>query len=306
MPVAFFVVLVALGAGGCRHGGGARGAAPEGGDLSDDEGVVVGKFGVPRFHALGAQSRALEVQRLPAGPASKPTRITFHEPLSDDDGRTAPFVARLPAGRYEITGWRMQFLTGDDSQDKPGIEFEVRPGGFTCIGALYPLRLWRSSGVPYLTAIVPRDECLVIEQQLMGKTSEDLPKLAVALASNRLCPTCRAEVDQGGGPPISGHHDPADLPLLIVEQRRLSGSDEFPLRWPAELTAATQPLQVKICVGAHGRVTEVDVLQSAHAALDAQVVEHVRAWRFMPFEIDGATTPFCYRPRWELRRPQSR
>jgi TonB family protein len=265
--------------------------------------VVIGKLGMPRFHALGAQSRQLEVRRLPGG---APVKIAFLEPLSDDDGRSAPFVARLPAGRYEVVAWRMDFLTGEDRQDNPGVEFEVPPGGFTCVGALYPLRLWRATGVPYMTAMIPRDECLVIEQQLRGHTSSDLPPLTVSLAANRLCRSCRAEVAQGGAAPISGQHDAGDLPLLIVEQRRLTGSDQFPLRWPADLPAGSRTVQVKVCVGADGRVGDVSVLQSAHAALDAQVLGHVRAWRFDPFHIEGSATPFCYRPRWELQRPQSR
>jgi TonB family protein len=64
-------------------------------------------------------------------------------------------------------------------------------------------------------------------------------------------------------------------------------------------------VQVKVCVGADGRVGDVSVLQSAHADLDAQVLGHVRGWRFDPFQIEGAATPFCYRPRWELQRPPS-
>lgn len=264
--------------------------------------MIIGKLGVPRFNALGAQARQLELRRLPGGATVK---ISFQEPLSDDDGRSAPFVARLPAGRYEIVSWKMDFITGEDRQDNPGVELEVRPGAFTCVGALYPLRLWRSTGVPYLTALIPRDECLVIEQQLRGRTSTDLPPLAVALAQNRMCRSCRAEVDQGGAPPLSGQHDASDLPLLIVEQRRLTGSDEFPLRWPADLPAGSRTLQAKICVGADGRVRDVAVMQSAHAALDAQVVSQVRNWRFHPFEIDGSPAPFCYRPRWELQRPEA-
>ena len=262
---------------------------------------MIGKFGMPRFHPIGADYRQLDIRRLPGGPTR---HIDFLEPLSDDEGRTAPFLARLPAGRYEITAWRLRSLAGPDAQEEPAVEFEVRGGSFTCVGALYPLRLWRS-GVPYVTALLPRDECLVIEQQMRGRVDEDLPRLQVSLARNRLCPSCRAEVDQGGGPPLSGHHDPNNLPMLIVELRRLTGSDQPAVRWPAALQESTRGLELKVCVGPDGRVGEAKVLRSAHADLDAQVLSNVRTWTFRPLTVGGRPAPFCYQPRWELRRPSS-
>jgi len=80
----------------------------------------------------------------------------------------------------------------------------------------------------------------------------------------------------------------------------------MPLRWPRELQAAgaqLHPLKLSICIGTDGRVYDTRVVDSAHPALDAQVLAHVQGWRFQPFQLDGRATPFCYKPRWDLRRP---
>jgi TonB family protein len=270
-------------------------------DLGDGEGVVVGKFGVPRFHALGAVGRQVEVRPLAGGPTR---RLTFIEELSDDEGRTAPFLARLPAGRYEVTSWRISFVTGEDAQAHAQVEFEVRPGRAACIGALYPLHLWRPSGVPYVTAVIPRDECLLIESQLGPRLPSDPPPVDLALASHTLCRSCRADVAQGGGDPLAGAHDTGDLPLLLAEQRRLGSSDEMPLRWPTQVGGpGGKALRLKVCVSTQGRVVEARVLDSVHAALDGQVVTAVLGWRFQPYVVEGRRVPFCYQPRWQLERP---
>jgi TonB family protein len=272
-------------------------------DLGRDEGLVLGKLGVPSFHAIGARGRRMQVRALGAGGAAVDAK--FFEDLSDDEGRTAPFLIRLPAGRYEITGWQLDFVTGQDAQDAPGVEFEVRPGIAVCIGALYPLHLRRASGVPYTTALIPRDECLVIDQQLRARAPRDMPRVEAGLAANRLCTSCRAEVAQGGMPALTGAFDSTALPLLVAEQHRLGDTDDLPLRWPREVEAQPRPLKLNVCVATDGRVYDARVLESAHPALDNQVLVRVQAWRFQPFRLEGRPTPFCYQPRWELQRPSA-
>ena len=184
----------------------------------------------------------------------RPVEARFFEDLSDDEGRTAPFLIRLPAGRYEITSWKLDLLTGEDAQDAPGVEFEVRPGVSVCIGALYPLHLRRASGVPYTTALIPRDECLIIDQQLRARAPRDMPRVETELAANRLCASCRAEVAQGGLPALTGVFDSAALPLLVAEQHRLGDADDLPLRWPREVDSQPRPLKLNVCVATDGRV----------------------------------------------------
>jgi hypothetical protein len=305
--IELFLLASLLVLSGCSTAGGATGARGDPGSamfdrLGDDEGLVMGKFGVPRFHALGAVGRHMEVRPVGGGPSQL---LTFIEDLSDDEGRTAPFLARLPAGRYEITGWRISFVTGEDTQQRAQVEFEVQPGRVACIGALYPLHLWRPTGVPYMTAVIPRDECLLIENQLQPRLPDDLPSVESALASHALCRSCRAEVAQGGGTPLSGAHDTGDLPVLVAEQRRLGSSDDMPLRWPHGVSrgSGSKALRLRVCVSTHGRVVEARVLDSVHAALDGQVVTTVLGWRFQPYVLEGHAVPFCYSPRWELERP---
>jgi len=297
------MLLVPTGCGASRSGARSeRAAGADLGDMRDGEGLVMGKFGVPRFHALGAVARQMQVRAVDPAGASRP--LSFLEELSDDEGRTAPFLARLPAGRYQITGWRLRFVTSEDSQDQAEVEFEVRPGRTACIGALYPLHLWRPSGTPYMTAVIPRDECLLIQNQLGPRLPDDLPPVDVALAAHRLCRSCRAEVAQGGADPLSGPHDTGDLPVLLAERQRLGSSDEMPLRWPTGLpTDAGKALRLRVCVSAQGQVVEARVIESVHAALDAQVVSAVLGWRFRPFRLEGVAAPFCYHPRWDLHRP---
>jgi TonB family protein len=132
-----------------------------------------------------------------------------------------------------------------------------------------------------------------------------MPRVESALAANRLCASCRAEVAQGGMPALTGPFDSTALPLLVAEQHRLSDTDDLPLRWPREVEAQPKPLKLNVCVATDGRVYDARVLESAHPELDNQVLTRVQAWRFQPFRIEGRPTPFCYQPRWELQRPSA-
>jgi TonB family protein len=304
-------LAVGLSLGGCATGPAGSAAFA---DLDGGEGLVLGKLGVPSFHAIGARGRRMQVRAIAGGgaageattgSAAAPVEARFFEDLTDDEGRTAPFLIRLPAGRYEITSWKLDLLTGEDAQDAPGVEFEVRPGVAVCIGALYPLHLRRASGVPYTTALIPRDECLIIDQQLRARAPRDMPRVETELAANRLCASCRAEVAQGGLPALTGVFDSAALPLLVAEQHRLGDADDVPLRWPREVDNQPRPLKLNVCVATDGRVYDARVLESAHPALDNQVLARVQAWRFRPFRMEGRLTPFCYQPRWELQRPNA-
>ena len=198
-------LAVGLSLAGCASGPAGSAAFA---DLDRGEGLVLGKLGVPSFHAIGAKGRRMQVRPV-GGKGAAPVDVRFFEDLSDDEGRTAPFLVRLPGGRYEISTWKLDFVTGEDAQDAPGVEFEVREGASVCIGALYPLHLRRASGVPYTTALIPRDECLIIDQQLRPRAPRDMPRVETALAANRLCAQCRAEVAQGGMPALSGAFDSA-------------------------------------------------------------------------------------------------
>jgi TonB family protein len=297
---ATLVVVMSVAPGGCASGPAGSAAFA---NLDGGEGLVLGKLGVPSFHAIGARGRRMQVRALARG--SAPVEARFFEDLSDDEGRTAPFLIRLPAGSYEITSWKLDFVTGEEAQEAPGVEFEVRPGASVCIGALYPLHLRRASGVPYTTALIPRDECLIIDQQLRARAPRDMPRVEAGLASNRLCASCRAEVAQGGMPALTGMFDSAALPLLVAEQQRLGEGDDLPLRWPRDVDAQARPLKLNVCVATDGRVYDARVLESAHPALDGQVLARVQTWRFQPYRMEGRPIPFCYQPRWELQRPHS-
>ena len=57
---------------------------------------------------------------------------------------------------------------------------------------------------------------------------------------------------------------------------------------------------VRVCVSAHGDVTDVKVLRGADPAIDPQIPVVLRRWRYRPYQVDGRAEAFCYNFRYEI------
>lgn len=271
--------------------------------LSPEEGIVIGKFGVPPAREVGPLSREVKIRRLADG---RQWKLPFGD--SEDGGRTAPFFVRLPAGRYAITYWSLVFLNSDEYQESPGVEFDVGPGGVTCVGSLYVVRLsgrfgTAPSGAYIHISVLPHDECQAMEPAFHQRAPNVRSPVQVRLATNLGCPSCRADLEPAARAVLAGPHDPGDLPVLIAERQRLTGDSRLSLQWPPDLALAQRSIRLKVCVSAEGKVQAVTVLESAHAELDRQVIDSVKAWRYQPYLVDDRPAGFCYRPRLELQPP---
>jgi len=62
----------------------------------------------------------------------------------------------------------------------------------------------------------------------------------------------------------------------------------------------TYTAMLRLCVSPEGRVTSVQVLKGAGAALDSQFPSVIGRWRYRPLLADGVPTPFCYLLRYEV------
>jgi outer membrane biosynthesis protein TonB len=59
----------------------------------------------------------------------------------------------------------------------------------------------------------------------------------------------------------------------------------------------------KICVDTGGRVSSVEVVESASAMIDPRWMATMRTWQYRPFSIGGRPVPFCHPQRLRMRVP---
>lgn len=57
----------------------------------------------------------------------------------------------------------------------------------------------------------------------------------------------------------------------------------------------------EICVDTAGKVSNVDIWQSADKIVDDDWVAKMRTWRYTPYVVDGRPTPFCHSMRLEVQ-----
>ena len=76
----------------------------------------------------------------------------------------------------------------------------------------------------------------------------------------------------------------------------------YSVRLPGALDRSGQAFRatVKICVTESGRVSNVSVLRSAGAAIDARLRDVLSRWRYRPWIQAGQETPFCYTFTYEM------
>jgi protein TonB len=79
-------------------------------------------------------------------------------------------------------------------------------------------------------------------------------------------------------------------------------AERYRVKLPLALarTGETYTAMLRLCVSAEGRVTSVQVLKGAGAALDGQFPSVMGRWRYRPLIADGVATPFCYVLRYEV------
>lgn len=103
-----------------------------------------------------------------------------------------------------------------------------------------------------------------------------------------------------GGTGTTAGPQPKILPPQMGAQLKLSGADPD---FPAYLRQAGTNYLVlaKIVVAASGMVESVSILKHAHPALDNNVVNVVKTWRFKPMMANGTPVPFAYVGRFEFK-----
>ena len=253
------------------------------GVVSPQHGVIIGKLGVPPYEDVGAMSRELRLVEMTTG---KNWVLSFVESLTDDDGRTAPFFANLPAGKYRLVSWKISFLPGPFEQESDSLELEVAPGRVVCVGALYPIKVSRGRVVSgqrgqfYRVLLLPRDECAQLERTFHARAPGFTAPVVTNLAMDRRCPDCRAEIQRFERDSLpSGLFMAVHVTVFEGEQRRLDGAPRFAMRWPAEAGSEPRSILLRICASAEGAVADVAVMESAHPVLDPQVTATAKTWK---------------------------
>jgi hypothetical protein len=64
-------------------------------------------------------------------------KIPLEPSLSQDDGATAPFLVKLPAGRYRLLSLSMEYPNTVWTMDDMELSLEVEAGRVACAGAAY-------------------------------------------------------------------------------------------------------------------------------------------------------------------------
>lgn len=79
-------------------------------------------------------------------------------------------------------------------------------------------------------------------------------------------------------------------------------AEAYRVKLPPALASLGKPFtaKVRICVSERGAVTGVKILQSAGAAIDAQIPSTLGRWRYRPLVENGAAVPFCYLLNYEI------
>jgi protein TonB len=104
-----------------------------------------------------------------------------------------------------------------------------------------------------------------------------------------------------GAPLNSG---PKMLPPQVGGKQLLidPNSDAYKVHLPPPLARQGMAFfaVVRMCVSAGGDVTDVKILRGADPAIDPQIPEVLRRWRYRPYTLDGKPVPFCYMLRYEI------
>ncbi len=79
--------------------------------------------------------------------------------------------------------------------------------------------------------------------------------------------------------------------------------DPYRVKLPRALarTGAEYTAVLRVCVSAAGRVTQVNIIKGAGAAIDSQIPTVIGRWRYRPLTIGGQATAFCYPLTYRIR-----
>lgn len=97
------------------------------------EGVILGKVGFPSRTGdalLGATLLAVDADE-------KKWSVPLQPELSQDGGNSAPFMVRLPAGRYQLTKLELEYTRGTWTFPNMNLTMDVEPALISCAGAVY-------------------------------------------------------------------------------------------------------------------------------------------------------------------------
>ncbi len=125
-------------------------------------------------------------------------------------------------------------------------------------------------------------------------------------------------------PPPAGSQPPAErvAPSRVPSPPRagslsVSGPVTVPPNTVARLTGAVpsfdsravgtaSAVSAKICIGAGGRVTRVDILGKASAEVRTPLAAAIRTWTYQPYQRDGVATPACFVTTFALGKASPR
>ena len=173
------------------------------------------------------------------------------------------------------------------------------------------LRSTGSMPVPALPELQPRRPRR-IPRPVAPVTVEPAPTLQPAAETASDSDTDAGEVDSvseapaaAGAPAGDYPPGPSILPIEVVRAQLAINPREDPYR-PHLPRALNRPGArffgvVIACVDATGIVESARVVQSAHPQLDPELLSKVKTWKFIPYQVGGQPTPFCFIWRCSMR-----
>lgn len=100
------------------------------------------------------------------------------------------------------------------------------------------------------------------------------------------------------------------VPVQVVEARRLAGEQQVKPDDATRVEMVKDKIpavraEVQLCLDATGAPSTVALVSSSCvAAYDKKILARLSAWRFRPFELDGAPTPICTKVTYVFRQTQ--
>jgi periplasmic protein TonB len=114
------------------------------------------------------------------------------------------------------------------------------------------------------------------------------------------CLTCSDGLPGDGDlPPETSPKEPPVVAPHLLAGNRIAGNDRIvppePVRLAMRRADQSQVVAViKMCLASDGRVRSLEAISSSgYPQYDAEILREMRAWRYRPYEVDGAPVPVC-------------
>jgi protein TonB len=100
-------------------------------------------------------------------------------------------------------------------------------------------------------------------------------------------------------PPPPPPQKPVNVAPAVIERERIEG-EKPPYPAAARAAGIEATIVARICVGASGEVTRVEIIRG-NPAFDDAIVRAVSGWRYRPRTEDGKPVPYCGIAKFEFR-----